>query len=612
MAGMIRWVAAMTLTVFVATPAHADIRTSKHNLSVTGPGTIKAVAEDRICRFCHVPHNAAPAVPLWSRGFSAATYTVYTSTTIQGSIGQPNGSSKLCLSCHDGAFAVSSVGMSSTVPTGTFAMTNGVNYVVGRALIGTNLSDDHPVSLTVATGGNADPEIVINPADPKVKYDSSGRVQCTSCHNPHDDTNPNFLVKSNLAGGFGSQICIVCHVKTNWVNSSHRNSAKLYGGKAIQAEACAICHRTHNALIPGRLLAGSEEGLCDTCHNGSTSVSPATKNVAGEFAKAYRHPIATVGKHNPAEGFSTLSDPLSPDRHSECEDCHNPHSAQSGAHTQGSSKIGAALLGAWGMKPIYGATPWTDPISWEKVQFTSTLDADALEAYLCFKCHKSLAKYFNPSNPSYHAVVGLPKADPTYSGSYLNGWTPTSQMTCSDCHSSDNAGVRGPHGSNYALNRHWNNATDTAVNDPIIAVADYIRGGGHGPSMSSPHYTNRGTGGTYDGDGNVRSSDEDLCFKCHNRSVYGAPYDSPKYSSSYEYGIYVTGYRYTDARNLHLTHMRGKACTTCHAVHGSNKPHLLAFGGEDFSLNSRLSASSVPSGGGWSYVTCHGGSYTGC
>ncbi|NIQ98101.1 MAG: hypothetical protein GWN87_31070, partial [Desulfuromonadales bacterium] len=80
----------------------AGIETSKHNLSVSGPGSIKASVEERICLFCHIPHNASPSAPLWNRKTPASSYTPYNSTTAKASAGQPNGASLLCLSCHDG------------------------------------------------------------------------------------------------------------------------------------------------------------------------------------------------------------------------------------------------------------------------------------------------------------------------------------------------------------------------------------------------------------------------------------------------------------------------------------------------------------------------------
>ncbi|MCF6192532.1 MAG: cytochrome c3 family protein [Candidatus Hydrothermae bacterium] len=35
------------------------------------------------------------------------------------------------------------------------------------------------------------------------------KVQCGTCHNPHDNTNAPFLEASNT----GSQLCLTCHLK---------------------------------------------------------------------------------------------------------------------------------------------------------------------------------------------------------------------------------------------------------------------------------------------------------------------------------------------------------------------------------------------------------------
>jgi hypothetical protein len=45
-----------------------------------------------------------PGVPLWNGLETKTTFTMYSSATFQGTIdGQPSGTSKLCLGCHDGA-----------------------------------------------------------------------------------------------------------------------------------------------------------------------------------------------------------------------------------------------------------------------------------------------------------------------------------------------------------------------------------------------------------------------------------------------------------------------------------------------------------------------------
>lgn len=577
------------LAVLTSPGAQAGVWTTRHNLSTSGPGPIKAITETRVCVFCHIPHNASPAVPLWGHVMNGGVYTVYTSSTVQGALGQPNGASKQCLACHDGAVAVGAVIPSRAYPTGAviaLSGTSGGYMPAGARNLGANLSDDHPVSLLPATGASADPEIVVDlPQDAPVQYDSDGRVQCTSCHDPHDDTNGKFLVQADLAGGYGSQICVTCHLKAGWAESSHRNSANVYGSQEIKAQACAVCHKVHTAPIPARLLAGAEEGLCNTCHNGSAAVTPSIKNVAGEFARAYKHPTDTVSaKHDPAETFDALNDPLF--RHAECADCHNPHRAQPGTHAQGTSQVGAVLLGSWGMKPVYDANPWTDPVSWQKVAFTDTTGADMLEAYLCLKCHRNLARDFNPNNPSYHAVLGAPKA--SLRGMYLAPWTRASRMTCSDCHTSSNQTVKGPHGSEYAAN----GAPQPDLRKSVILFADWLRGDGVDRS--------RGTGGTLDLAGNARNSDNDLCFKCHDRRVYGSTTDH-----TFQSDASVTGFSNGANTNYHADHMMGYACTVCHVVHGSNKKALLADRDDGWDLNAQVNFASLGATGSWNCMNCH-------
>lgn len=88
---------------------YSGVADTKHNLSVSGTGTIKAASEQQICIFCHTPHNATPIQPLWNRASSGSVYIPYSSTTVNASPGQPTGASMLCLSCHDGTIALGNV-----------------------------------------------------------------------------------------------------------------------------------------------------------------------------------------------------------------------------------------------------------------------------------------------------------------------------------------------------------------------------------------------------------------------------------------------------------------------------------------------------------------------
>ena len=60
----------------------SDVRNTRHNLSASGPGTVKATTETQVCVFCHTPHAgtqeadpAAPPLPLWNRRLSGHTYS---------------------------------------------------------------------------------------------------------------------------------------------------------------------------------------------------------------------------------------------------------------------------------------------------------------------------------------------------------------------------------------------------------------------------------------------------------------------------------------------------------------------------------------------------------
>ena len=459
------WLAGACL---LASPsAEAQVALTKHNLSVSGPGGIKAASETQICIFCHTPHNSSPSAALWNRGDPGSTYQPYTSSTSQSGAGQPNGSSLLCLSCHDGTIALGNV-LSRPSP---IAMTGGVSTipVTAPGYIGTDLSDDHPISfmyspeLAVARGELADPSLL----DPRIKLDIAGQIQCTSCHDPHDNTYGKFLVMSNQA----TALCTSCHVKNFWAQTSHRTSNSTWNGTApnpwphtsgstVAANGCENCHRPHTAGGKSWLMnTATEEDNCYPCHNGNV----AQKNVRAEFQKLSIHPVASyTGVHDPMEPGIVQT------RHVECVDCHNPH-----ANNGTAVAIPGSLLGVRGID-INGLD--VNPVS--------------KEYQICFRCHAdsgsmpaphtarqfaqpNLRLVFSPANPSYHPIAAVGR-NPTVP-SLLPPWTISSTMNCSDCHNNDvgpgagGTGPKGPHGSTYArlLERQYitsDRTTESAAN----------------------------------------------------------------------------------------------------------------------------------------------------
>lgn len=200
---------------FVAAPVMAAIDGSPHDF--VGLGWYGS--NDELCKPCHVPHNPNPgptgttAAPLWNHQITTNSgYVPYPSGgTISGTIdATPSGVSKLCLSCHDGTVALDAFG---TPPGNT-------TFITGAALVGEDLSNDHPIGITYTTtdgGGLNDPLTAPSgiPGGGTINDDLlfSTKVECASCHDVHDGANQgasgNLLVKSNT----NSDLCTTCHNK---------------------------------------------------------------------------------------------------------------------------------------------------------------------------------------------------------------------------------------------------------------------------------------------------------------------------------------------------------------------------------------------------------------
>lgn len=177
-----------------------------HDFSTDGWNTT-----GEICIVCHTPHNADVSVtnaPLWNHQVTVATFALYSGATLDATMSQPDGASKLCLSCHDGTIALDNFG----------GKTDGTPKITGDALLGTDLSNDHPVSFTydaaLATtdGGLYDPTTVNSGMGGTIDDDMlfGGELQCSSCHDVHNGSGEaHLLVKANT----GSGLCLTCHNK---------------------------------------------------------------------------------------------------------------------------------------------------------------------------------------------------------------------------------------------------------------------------------------------------------------------------------------------------------------------------------------------------------------
>lgn len=415
--------ALVCILAFVAGQSQSIIDTP-HNLSAGGPGAIRASSEQEVCIFCHAPHNASSVKPLWNRSTSAATYTVYRSNALEAEPGQPTGASKMCLSCHDGTIALGSV-----VSRGqTIQMASGITTLPpGHSNLGTDLSDDHPVSFRYDSSLASRKPGLLDPGSipPVLRLDHNQELQCTTCHDPHNNMHGNFLVMSNA----NAAMCRSCHTLSNTDIPQHAD--------------CAGCHQPHTAPSGPYLLNTSTiSSTCISCHDGS---QPGVANIAAELNRISTHDTA-----------SPIEPPAPIHGHATCADCHNPHTMQSG----GTSQAGGAPHIPPNFGVVRGVNASGTPIS-----------AASYEYEVCFRCHGDQNAISSPRIPrqiaqtntrlqfssnaiSYHPVQ-VPGNNSNVP-SLRSPWTTGSLMYCSDCHGSDTsqkaggAGPDGLHGSNHA------------------------------------------------------------------------------------------------------------------------------------------------------------------
>lgn len=252
--GFLRVVCASALVLGVADQAAAQttrsIKDSKHNLGTTGTHTNKLSAgTSEICVFCHTPHGGAQTTaPLWNKSHPSASYTTYTSSTMDAATANIGSVSLACLSCHDGTQAMDSMinapgsGLDKT-GTWTWSAPSGGKLTEGIAALGTDLSNDHPIGIAYCGGGvtASAPDGACKDKDFNKPQHNAGTfwldtaggtaatreksdivlytrdlggtqtpsVECASCHDPHQANTATFLRVENT----GSQVCLACHNK---------------------------------------------------------------------------------------------------------------------------------------------------------------------------------------------------------------------------------------------------------------------------------------------------------------------------------------------------------------------------------------------------------------
>jgi predicted CXXCH cytochrome family protein len=424
----------------------------------------------------------------------------------------------------------------------------------------TDLADDHPISfdytsaLAAADGQLKDPSAIVPPVALH-----NGRMQCTSCHDPHRNLTNDFLLVSNQY----SELCFSCHDRDFWSFSSHSTSTATWNGSSpdpwphsdylnVAENACENCHNPHNAGNSQRLLNElAEEDNCLSCHNGNV----ASTNVLAQLAKPYLHNVYAYNlDHDAAE------DPLVLSMHVECEDCHNPHAVNN------APALAPAANGR--LSGVSGVDQSGNPV--DPIQY----------AYeLCYRCHadspakptslttrqieqNNVRLEFDPANPSHHAV-NASGANPNVP-SLIAPLAESSIIYCTDCHASDgSSSPSGPHGSIY----------------PAQLKYQYLRA-----------------------DNTMESATAyELCYACHSRASI---LNDESFGSHEE----------------HIRDIR-TPCNACHDPHGishtqgnsTNNTHLINFDRSIVSpsMNGLLYFEDLGVFSGRCYLNCHGQNHMG-
>ncbi len=584
--------AAVLAALVLGSPTLAQVSAvsnTVHNLSASGSGVVRSDQEDEVCVFCHTPHGASAEGPLWNRSASAQAYTPYDSPSLQANPGQPTGPSKLCLSCHDGSIALGNVlNYPGNVASITVQNTGAGGVMpAGSGLIGTNLTNDHPVSFeyTSALAGDdqelAFPGAAVSSGLPLFPRGGGTTLQCVTCHDPHLEAPAKFLrIEPRQQSG---NLCLTCHEKQGWPGSTHEASALDWpagqGVTQVSDHSCMACHSPHTSqgserLLRNGALAGESaiEQTCYECHQAApTGIAP---DIQGEFAKAWSHPIElSPGGHRPVfiprpgmglpenvaldPGSAAEDTRFTDTRHVECVDCHNPHRVTAANRTEGMRGIGLGGTEVANVQTL--VAPPADGV-------------DNDEMYpVCLRCHgdtydqaigttplasgalpSNKRVEFQRTNSSFHPVSGPGRNRSTNLNAQLTGagLSTNSVIECTDCHNSNayentsgrvpasgttNASPAGPHGSTYAS------------------------------LLRAPYWTD------LPGPANWNQNNFKLCFQCH--AVAGLVTNDRQ-----DRGSRTNFYDDIDGRdNLHLVHLDDRSdlaratCKSCHYNIHSNQ-----------------------------------------
>ncbi len=413
---------------------------------------------------------------------------------------------------------------------------------------------------------------------------ANGKALCETCHDPHG-SDFGSLTAWYSGGQSWSAGTPNAALRTGNLSTNASNRSAAFG-KSVSFEE-ALCLQCHGAAAAGTSRTIKDEAAANVTV--TVKKSPGAQNIeTGMFSTVYVHGIQSFGgRHSNTETAANLVGNQA-SRHVECGDCHDPHAARNNGtpgqayHVAGSSIAGNALRGATGLIPAWTSTKYDGTNGAvraadgtpKRFDGTAAGSNGDYEAYLCFKCHAgdanggrytvttgsglhtatNVAAEFNPVNESGHNVLGAQTTWPKTSvatGILLNnwnfpttnvfrtGWTVTSKVTCTDCHTYEAAGGRGPHGG---ANAYMVPSVDGA----------YVRYYNNAFLVANTYGMSPGT----------------ICSKCHDL------YDGATWGNT--------------VHAEHVGRVGNNQCSDCHTKipHGWRRPRLLGYTSDPAPYNS--------------------------
>jgi predicted CXXCH cytochrome family protein len=293
--------------------------------------------------------------------------------------------------------------------------------------------------------------------DHRIPLGRRGELECTACHDPHNNELGNFLLITDREGA----LCTTCHEMFGWRFSAHALSARsvppvVTAGeqlpyRSMADNACAACHPSHSAPRRQQLLWDQPSLLCIRCHDGvsARTVLPVLNQRSGHRVNTLvDRPAGRAGRRHLGRRVA-------------CSDCHNPHAVQNRLFQGRAARVGDGPL----VPPSLRYMPGVNIVGMEVFPATFYYE-------VCFQCHAdwpvrdrnriirqvdtggNIRRQFLPTAASAHPVA-FPSRNATEVPSLLPAYRSRQFISCQDCHNNADAVdaggvlVNGPHGSRY-------------------------------------------------------------------------------------------------------------------------------------------------------------------